>query len=132
MNADSKTKAKMGTGSSAHGAHYQGERQADDKPPPQLATAMLAAWIHLAAKQQKVSIVRTLARHARHLLPPLLEISFHSLRHTATTLLKSAGVSDAVPREFIGHDSPTVSKHYTHIPTDTRRQAANKLPDIFK
>jgi len=24
------------------------------------------------------------------------EISFHSLRHTATTLLKAAGVSDAV------------------------------------
>ena len=60
------------------------------------------------------------------------EISFHSLRHTATTLLKSAGVSDAVTREFIGHDSPTVSKQYTHIPTDTLRQAANKLPNILK
>jgi integrase len=60
------------------------------------------------------------------------EISFHSLRHTATTLLKAAGVSDAVAREFIGHDSPTVSQHYTHIPTKTLRQAAKKLPDIFK
>jgi integrase len=59
------------------------------------------------------------------------EISFHSLRHTATTLLKSAGVSDAVTREFIGHDSPAVSQQYTHIPTDTLRQAADKLPDIF-
>jgi hypothetical protein len=37
-----------------------------------------------------------------------------------------------VAREFIGHDSPTVSKQYTHIPTDTLRLAANKLPDIFK
>jgi hypothetical protein len=61
MNADSKTKAKMGRGSRAHGAHHQGERQAEDKPPPQLATATLAAWIHLAAKQTKVSIVKTLA-----------------------------------------------------------------------
>ena len=60
------------------------------------------------------------------------EISFHSLRHTATTLLKAAGVSDAVAREFIGHDSPTVSKQYTHIPTEILRKAANKLPDIFK
>jgi integrase len=60
------------------------------------------------------------------------EISVHSLRHTATTLLKSAGVSDAVAREFISRDSPTVSKQYSHIPTDTLRQAANKLPDIFK
>ncbi|TAK99859.1 MAG: hypothetical protein EPO07_10510, partial [Verrucomicrobia bacterium] len=60
------------------------------------------------------------------------EISFHSLRHTATTLLKSSGVSDAVAREFIGHDSAAVSKHYTHIPTDTLRKAAKKLPDVFK
>ena len=48
------------------GAHYPGERQADDKPPPQLATATLAAWIHLAAKQQKVSIVRTDTRSDAH------------------------------------------------------------------
>ena len=60
------------------------------------------------------------------------KLSFHSLRHTATTLLKSAGVSDAVTREFIGHDSATVSKNYTHIPADTLKQAAAKLPDITK
>jgi integrase len=59
-------------------------------------------------------------------------ISFHSLRHTATTLLKAAGVSDAVAREFVGHDSAAVSQNYTHIPTDTLRLAANKLPNILK
>lgn len=58
------------------------------------------------------------------------EISFHSLRHTATTLLKAAGVSDAIAREFVGHDSEEVSNSYTHIPTDVLRQAASKLPDI--
>jgi hypothetical protein len=47
-------------------------------------------------------------------------------------LVKSAGVSDAIAREFIGHDSPTVSEQYTHISTGTLRHAANKLPDIFK
>ena len=60
------------------------------------------------------------------------DLSFHSLRHTATTLLKSAGVSDAVAREFIGHDSALISKNYTHIPTDILKKAAAKLPDIFK
>ena len=58
------------------------------------------------------------------------EISFHSLRHTATSLLKSAGVSDAVAMEFIGHDSKSVSRQYTHIPTELLKQAAAKLPDI--
>ena len=60
------------------------------------------------------------------------EISFHALRHTATSLLKNAGVSDAVAREFIGHDSPAVSKHYTHIEQSTLREAAAKMPDLFK
>jgi integrase len=60
------------------------------------------------------------------------EISFHSLRHTATTLLKAAGVSDAITREFVGHDSAAVSQNYTHIPTETLRQAASKLPDVLK
>ena len=34
-------------------------------------------------------------------------------------------------REFIGHESPIVSKQYTHIPAETLRKAANKLPDII-
>jgi len=58
------------------------------------------------------------------------EVSFHSLRHTATTLLKSAGVGDSVAMEFIGHDSKSVSRQYTHIPLQTLKAAAEKLPDI--
>lgn len=44
----------------------------------------------------------------------LEEISFHSLRHTATSLLKRAGVSEAVARDLIGHESAEISRHYTH------------------
>jgi integrase len=58
------------------------------------------------------------------------EVSFHSLRHTATSLLKSAGVSDAVAMEFIGYDSRSVSRQYTHIPTEMLKRAAAKLPNI--
>ncbi|MBE7159224.1 MAG: tyrosine-type recombinase/integrase [Rhodospirillales bacterium] len=58
------------------------------------------------------------------------EISFHALRHTATSLLKNTGVSDVVAREFIGHNSAAVSKHYTHIDTDTLRKAADRMPDL--
>jgi integrase len=60
------------------------------------------------------------------------EVSFHSLRHTATTLLKSAGVSDAVAMEFVGHDSKSVSRQYTHIPTEMLKDAAAKMPDVLK
>jgi integrase len=58
------------------------------------------------------------------------EVSFHSLRHTATTLLKNAGVSEAVAMEFVGHDSKSVSRLYTHIPTEMLKVAAEKMPDV--
>ena len=62
----------------------------------------------------------------------LNEISFHSLRHTATSLLKNAGVSDVIARDIIGHDSAAVSQNYTHIEMGAKRAALAKLPDITK
>jgi integrase len=56
-------------------------------------------------------------------------VSFHCLRHTATSALKNAGVSDAVAREIIGHDSESISRAYTHIETKALREAVNRLPD---
>jgi integrase len=60
------------------------------------------------------------------------DVSFHSLRHTATSLLKNAGVSDVVAREIIGHDSAAISRAYTHIEGNTLRAAMAKLPDVTK
>jgi len=58
------------------------------------------------------------------------EISYHSLRHTATSLLKNAGVSEAVAMDIIGHDSEAISRHYTHIDDRAKRKALSKLPDL--
>ncbi|MBI3413900.1 MAG: tyrosine-type recombinase/integrase [Verrucomicrobia bacterium] len=58
------------------------------------------------------------------------EISFHALRHTAVSLLKNAGVSDAVARDIAGHESAAVSRLYTHIDDKTKLEALNKLPVI--
>lgn len=57
-------------------------------------------------------------------------ISFHSLRHTATSLLKNAGVSEAVAMDIIGHATTAMSRHYTHIEDSSKRDALNKLPHI--
>ncbi|MCX7008761.1 MAG: site-specific integrase [Kiritimatiellaeota bacterium] len=57
-------------------------------------------------------------------------LSFHCLRHTASSLLKNAGASDVVAREIIGHDSEAVSRRYTHIEPDTLRAAVAKMPDV--
>jgi integrase len=58
------------------------------------------------------------------------EISFHSLRHTANSLLKNAGVPDAVVMDLIGHDSDQSSERYTHIDQQAKRRALTKIPDI--
>jgi integrase len=60
------------------------------------------------------------------------DLSFHCLRHTATSLLKNAGVSDVVARDIIGHDSEAVSRQYTHIDMATKRNAVALLPDVLK
>lgn len=58
------------------------------------------------------------------------EITFHSLRHTATSLLKAAGVSESVTRDIIGHESAEISRHYTHVEESAKRAAIDRLPDV--
>jgi integrase len=60
----------------------------------------------------------------------LSPISFHSLRHTATSLMKNAGINASVVMDIIGHESEAISAHYTHIDEDTKRAALNSLPDL--
>lgn len=56
-------------------------------------------------------------------------ISFHSLRHTMTSLLHNAGVGSAVAQELVGHDSPAIHQVYTHLEPDTLKRALDLLPD---
>jgi integrase len=58
------------------------------------------------------------------------EISFHSLRHSAVTMLKASGLSDVFAREIVGHESAAVSRTYTHLTTDDLRTAMQRLPDV--
>jgi integrase len=60
------------------------------------------------------------------------ELSFHSLRHTATSMMKNAGISPAIVMDIIGHDSAEMSAHYTHIESDAKRKALDSMPDLAK
>ncbi len=44
-----------------------------------------------------------------------MDTSFHSLRHTAVSLLKDGGVPDAVVQALVGHESAAMSHRYTHV-----------------
>ena len=57
-------------------------------------------------------------------------LSYHSLRHTAATLLRMTGSSEAVAREIIGHDSASVDRGYVHMDAGAMQTALDKLPDI--
>lgn len=59
-------------------------------------------------------------------------LSFHSLRHTATSLMKNAGVSAAIVQDIIGHESAAMSAHYTHVEKDAKAAALATLPDVMK
>ena len=57
-------------------------------------------------------------------------LSFHSLRHTAVSMMKDANIPAAAVMEMIGHDSEQMSQHYTHVGREALRKAADSLPDV--
>jgi integrase len=59
------------------------------------------------------------------------DISFHSLRHTAVTLLKEAGIPQAVVMELVGHDNEEMSQHYTRVGRTALAGAARAFPDLL-
>ena len=58
-------------------------------------------------------------------------LSFHSLRHSAVTFLKEAGIPAATVMELVGHDSIEMSDHYTHVGRESMVRAAESFPTLF-
>jgi integrase len=58
-------------------------------------------------------------------------LSFHSLRHTLTSLMKNAGVSPAIVQDIVGHDSEEMSRHYTTIDSQSKRKAIAAIPNVL-
>lgn len=57
-------------------------------------------------------------------------LSFHSIRHTAVSLMKDAGIPEAAVMELVGHDSEQMSAHYTHVGREALAKAAAALPEL--
>jgi len=55
-------------------------------------------------------------------------LSFHSLRHTAVSLLKDAGIPQATVQELVGHSSAEMSALYTHVGRESLERAEQALP----
>jgi integrase len=57
-------------------------------------------------------------------------LSFHCLRHTTVSLLKDAGVPQAVVEELVGHSSVEISALYTHVGQEALMKAGSALPAL--
>ncbi len=66
----------------------------------------------------------------RNAARPVAELSFHSLRHSFVSILKSTGANEAVAMALAGHATKAVSQNYTHLDTATLRGAVAKMPDV--
>lgn len=56
--------------------------------------------------------------------------SFHSLRHTFTSMLANANVSTEVREKMTGHTESTTHKIYTHFELETLRDGVDRIPSI--
>jgi integrase len=57
----------------------------------------------------------------------VVEVGFHSLRHTWVSLHAAAGTPQAIIQNVIGHANPAMTAHYTHIGEETARRVAGVL-----
>src|SRR5262249_602808 len=57
-------------------------------------------------------------------------VSVHSLWHTTRSLLKNAGIPQAVVMDIVGHESKAVSQIYTHVDEAEKRRAMDAMPSV--
>jgi integrase len=57
-----------------------------------------------------------------------MDISFHSLRHSAVSMMKNAGVPDSVVMALVGHNSAAMSQRYTSVGIASLAKAQEAMP----
>lgn len=55
---------------------------------------------------------------------------FHSLRHSFVSMCRAANAPEAVVMAIVGHGSPAMTRHYTHIGEAAARTAIDALPSM--
>ena len=60
----------------------------------------------------------------------VVEVGFHSFRHTWVTTSAEAGVDPATVRAIVGWGSPAMERVYTHVSEEHLRSAMAKRPSL--
>jgi integrase len=61
----------------------------------------------------------------------VIEVGFHSLRHTFVSLCRESNAPLAVVESIVGHSSPAMTRHYTHVGELAAGRAVAALPSIM-
>ncbi len=60
----------------------------------------------------------------------VVEVGFHSLRHTFVSLCREANAPLAVVEAIVGHANPAMTRHYTHVGDAAATSAVAALPSL--
>jgi integrase len=60
----------------------------------------------------------------------VVEVGFHSLRHSFVSMCRSSGVALSVVESLVGHSSVDMTRHYTHTSQLAAQNAVALLPSI--
>jgi integrase len=61
----------------------------------------------------------------------VLEVGFHSLRHTFVSLCRAANAPLSVVESIVGHSNPSMTRHYTHTSEAAALTAVSALPSVM-
>ncbi len=61
----------------------------------------------------------------------IVEVGFHSLRHTYVSIHAMGGTPAAAIQDIVGHSNPAMTAHYTHINPEAARRFAGALEAPF-
>jgi Phage integrase family len=61
----------------------------------------------------------------------VVEVGFHSLRHTFVSLCRESNAPLAVVESIVGHSNPAMTRHYTHVGELAAGQAVAALPWVM-
>lgn len=61
----------------------------------------------------------------------VVEVGFHSLRHTFVSLCRESNAPLSVVESIVGHSNPAMTRHYTHTSEMAATLAVNNLPAVM-
>ena len=61
----------------------------------------------------------------------VIEVGFHSLRHSFVSLCRESNAPLSVVESIVGHASPAMTRHYTHVGQLAASNAIAALPGVM-